>query len=64
MPKKKNRSSAKKRFSVTAKGHVKRGKAFRSHILNKKDRKKKRHLRKGTLIFKAYEKKVRSMIEA
>jgi large subunit ribosomal protein L35 len=64
MPKKKNRSSAKKRFSLTAKGHVKRGKAFRSHILNKKDRKTKRHNRKATLIFKGFEKKVRSMIEA
>jgi len=64
MPKKKNRSSAKKRFGLTSKGHVKRGKAFRSHILNKKDRKTKRHLRKGTYIFPSYEKKVRSMIEA
>ena len=64
MPKKKNRSSAKKRFTTTADGHVKRGKAYKSHILNKKDRKRKRNLRKSTLIFKGFEKKVRSMIEA
>jgi large subunit ribosomal protein L35 len=64
MPKKKNRSSATKRFKITANGHVKRGKAFKSHILNKKDRKRKRNLRKSTLIFKGFEKKVRSMIEA
>ena len=64
MPKKKNRSSAKKRFAVTANGRVKRGKAYKSHILNKKDRKRKRRLRKGGLIFKGFEKKVRSMIEA
>lgn len=64
MPKKKNRSSAKKRFSLTAHGHVKRKKAFKSHILNKKDRKRKRHLRMGGLIFKGFEKKIRSMLEA
>jgi large subunit ribosomal protein L35 len=64
MPKKKSRSSAKKRFALTAHGHVKRKRAFKSHILNKKDRKRKRHLRRGTLIFKSYEKKVRSMLEA
>jgi large subunit ribosomal protein L35 len=63
MPKKKSRSSAKKRFALTARGHVKRKRAFKSHILNKKDRKRKRHLRKGALIFKSYEKKVRSMLE-
>ena len=64
MPKKKSRSSATKRFGLTAGGHVKRGKAFRSHILNKKDRKRKRNLRQGTLINKGYEKKVRSMLIA
>jgi translation initiation factor IF-3 len=36
----------------------------KSHILNKKDRKRKRHLRKSALIFKSYEKKIRSMLEA
>lgn len=64
MPKKKNRSSARKRFKITAGGHVKRSKAYKSHILNKKDRKRKRSLRKATLVFKGFEKKVRSMIEA
>jgi len=64
MPKKKSRSSAKKRFSLTANRHVKRKQAFKSHILNKKDRKRKRHLRKSALIFKSYEKKIRSMLEA
>jgi len=64
MPKKKSHSSARKRFKLTARGHVKRHKAYKSHILNKKDRKRKRNLRKGTLIFKGFEKKVRSMLEA
>ena len=52
MPKKKSRSSAKKRFGADRGRHVKRGKAIKSHILNKKDRKRKRKLRKSTLIFK------------
>jgi large subunit ribosomal protein L35 len=64
MPKKKSRSSAKKRFSLTARGHVKRKRAFKSHILNKKDRKRKRRLRRSALIFKGFESKVRSMLEA
>jgi large subunit ribosomal protein L35 len=64
MPKKKSHSAARKRFTLTAGGHVKRRKAFKSHILNKKDRKRKRNLRKGALIFKGFEKKVRSMLEA
>jgi large subunit ribosomal protein L35 len=59
----KSRSSARKRFSMTANGHLKRKKAFKSHILNKKDRKRKRSLRKTALVFKGMEKKFRAMIE-
>ena len=36
MPKIKTHSGAKKRFSVTKNGKVKRAKAFKRHILNKK----------------------------
>jgi large subunit ribosomal protein L35 len=62
MPKMKTRSCAKKRFALTADGHVKRGKAFKSHILNKKSRKRKRNLRQTALVFKGMEKKFRTMI--
>ncbi|KMQ51450.1 50S ribosomal protein L35p [Chitinispirillum alkaliphilum] len=62
MPKMKSRSAAKKRFSLTANGHVKRKKAFKSHILNKKSTKRKRNLRQPALVSKDVEKKVRSMI--
>ncbi len=58
----KTRSCAKKRFKVTANGHVKRHKSNKSHILNKKTRKRKRNLAKDTLVFKGVEKKVRTMI--
>ncbi|MBN1307478.1 MAG: 50S ribosomal protein L35 [Chitinispirillaceae bacterium] len=64
MPKMKTRSGAKKRFALTAKGHVKRKRAFKTHILNKKDRKRKRNLRKTTLVYAGIEKKIRSMITA
>ncbi len=63
MPKMKSRSAARKRFSLTADGHVKRKKAFKSHILNKKDRKRKRNLRKSTLVYDGVEKKVSLMIQ-
>jgi len=42
----KTHRGAAKRFKLTAKGKVKRGQAYRSHILNKKTTKRKRGLRK------------------
>ena len=44
MPKMKTNSSAKKRFTVTGSGKVKRAKAFKNHILTKKSTKRKRAL--------------------
>ena len=46
MPKIKTRRAAAKRFKFTKTGKVKRGRAYRSHILNKKTTKRKRNLRK------------------
>jgi large subunit ribosomal protein L35 len=45
MPKMKTKSSAKKRFKVRAGGSIKRGQAFKRHILTKKTTKSKRQLR-------------------
>ena len=42
MPKLKTHSGAKKRFNLTKTGKVKRAKAFKSHILTKKDTKRTR----------------------
>jgi large subunit ribosomal protein L35 len=50
MPKMKTHKGAKKRFKITASGKVKRMKAFKSHILTKKSSKRKRHLRKATIL--------------
>ncbi|WP_066644600.1 50S ribosomal protein L35 [Christensenella timonensis] len=62
MPKMKTHRGAAKRFSVTKSGRVKRSKAYKSHILNKKSSKRKRNLRKGTYICAAEEKNVRVLI--
>ena len=45
MPKMKTKSGAKKRFRVRPGGTVKRGQAFKRHILTKKTTKNKRNLR-------------------
>ena len=46
MPKQKTHRGAAKRLSLTKSGLIKRAKAFKSHILNKKSTKRKRNLRK------------------
>jgi len=48
MPKMKTKSGAKKRFRVRPGGTVKRGQAFKRHILTKKSTTRKRQLR-GTV---------------
>ncbi len=62
MPKIKTHSGAKKRFSLTKKGKVKRGKAFRSHILTKMSTKRKRNLRKGGYADVTNEANIKKMI--
>jgi len=62
MPKMKSDSGAKKRFRRTATGKFKRRKAFRSHILTSKSSKRKRHLRKSTLVSAQEQKTIEKMI--
>jgi len=62
MPKMKTVSSAKKRFKVKKNGSIKRGSAFRSHILTKKDQKRKVGLRSPQTIDKADVKSVKTML--
>jgi large subunit ribosomal protein L35 len=50
MPKSKTHSGAKKRYKVTASGLIVREKAYRSHLLSGKPRKRKRALRRATLV--------------
>ena len=50
MPKMKTSRAAAKRFKVTGTGKLKRSKAYKSHILTKKTQKRKRNLRKATVL--------------
>ncbi len=63
MPKMKTKSSAKKRFSVTGSGKIKRKHAYKSHILTKKTKKQKRNLTYFAIVDSADEKNVRQMIQ-
>ena len=62
MPKLKTHSGAKKRFNLTKTGKVKRAKAYKSHILTKKDTKRKRGLRAGAYADKTNESAIKRMI--
>ena len=62
MPKLKTKSSASNRFTKTGGGKLARNKAFASHIMTKKSRKRKRSLRKPTLIDRTDRKRVTRML--
>ena len=62
MPKIKTHSGAKKRFSVTKSGKVKRAKMNRRHILNKMTTKRKRGLRQTTVTDVTNVAKVKKML--
>ncbi|MBW6497873.1 MAG: 50S ribosomal protein L35 [Bacteroidales bacterium] len=62
MPKMKTKSGAKKRFTLTASGRVKRKHAYKSHILTKKSNKRKRNLTKTGLVSPADEKNIKAML--
>ncbi|HUF28409.1 MAG TPA: 50S ribosomal protein L35 [Gemmatimonadaceae bacterium] len=65
MPKMKTHRGAKKRFKVTGTGKVKRLKAYKSHILTKKDPKRKRRLRRATIVATRGEaKRIKRLIQA
>lgn len=59
MPKMKTTSSAKKRFKLTGSGKIKRKHAFKSHILTKKETKRKRNLTHATLVHKSDESNIK-----
>ena len=62
MPKLKTNSGAKKRFTLTGSGKIKRKHAFKRHILTKKTTKQKRNLTHDTLVNVADVKNVRSLL--
>jgi len=52
MPKMKTKCGAKKRFKLTGTGKIKRKHAYKSHILTKKSKKRKRNLGYFTTVSK------------
>ena len=64
MPKQKTNKSVAKRFKVRKSGSIKRNKQNRSHIMTKKSAKRKMHLRKGTNVDKADEKRIKTLMNA
>ena len=60
----KTKSGAKKRFTVTGTGKIKRKHAYKSHILTKKSKKRKRNLTYFTIVDPADEKNIRRMIRS
>ena len=61
MPSLKTKSGAKKRFKITGTGKIKRKRAFKNHILTKKETKQKRRLSKAVTVKKSDEKNIRLM---
>lgn len=62
MPKMKTNSGAKKRFRVTGKGRIKRKRAFHRHILECKNSKRGRRMRKTAYVSDADMKSVMGML--
>ena len=62
MAKLKTNSGAKKRFTLTGTGKIKRKHAYHSHILTKKTKKQKRNLDHFSILDKADEKRVKELL--
>lgn len=62
MPKIKTNRGAAKRFKTTGSGKIVRNKAFANHILTKKGAKRKRNLRKSTLVHPTNSRQVARLI--
>ena len=62
MPKMKTNRGAAKRFRKTASGKFKRNHAFMNHILTKKTTKRKRNLRKSSVISPGNQRQVERLL--
>ncbi len=62
MPKMKTKRGAAKRFKVRGSGSIKRGQAFKRHILTKKTTKNKRQLRGSAAVHAADVASVKQML--
>jgi large subunit ribosomal protein L35 len=64
LPKQKTHKGAAKRFKVTSTGKVTRHQSMHSHILTKKTTKRKRNLRKSTLVSPAFEGIIKTLLQS
>ncbi|MCQ2310387.1 MAG: 50S ribosomal protein L35 [Paludibacteraceae bacterium] len=62
MPKVKTNSGAKKRFTLTGTGKIKRKHAYHSHILTKKTKKQKRNLDHVAMVDQTNMRSLREML--
>ena len=62
MAKNKTNSGAKKRFTLTGTGKIKRKHAYHSHILTKKTKKQKRNLGHFAIIEKVDENRIKELL--
>lgn len=62
MPKVKTHKGAAKRFHVTGRGKIKRAMTGHGHLLSKKTTKRKRKIKKGSFVDRAFLKKVKRML--
>lgn len=62
MPKMKTNPGAKKRFTLTGSGKIKRKHAYKSHILTKKEKKRKRNLGYFDTVDKTDEKNIKLLL--
>lgn len=62
MPKLKTHRGAAKRFTVTGTGKIKRGRAYKSHIMTGKPAKRTRRLRTATLVSKSDHKNIKKLL--
>ncbi len=62
MPKMKTNRAAAKRFKMTASGKAKRAKANKNHILTKKSKNRKRHLRGTEVVHETNQKEIRALM--
>jgi len=62
VPKIKTNRAAAKRFKVTGSGKIKRNKGFKRHILSNKSKKRKRNLRRATMVAAVEQKNIRKLV--
>lgn len=62
MPKMKTKRAAAKRLRKTASGRLKRNRGWKSHLLEAKSPKRRKRLRKGTLVNKVDEPRLKLLV--